>query len=230
MHFRLSANMPEHSITKNADPLEDLDVIIEDSDRDTVFQKILDSLQRIEGVLQENRQEKRHEKYGEGRDITGKPVNMQDLIKQAHSDRRESRLKAWTRAGANELASGSESAMKYGKGHKICGHKSSIDDISGCRELLGFLADLPLDPSGLLDIVVSKAQLEGESLEIAGRELAKCDSFFIDISASNNSNGEKNWPTRFYIIDVVLGLENLPPLKNISKPTLISRIYIIADS
>lgn len=104
---------------------------------------------------------------------------MEDLVKKAHLQRRQNRLISWTMAAEKKTEDGADTTMKPGRTPKNPEHKSSTDEISGYAELVGFLADLPSDPSGLFDMVVSKGRLESPSLSNAKKYLAECDSFFV---------------------------------------------------
>lgn len=64
--------MPQHLITENAGPTMVSDTIAEQSDRDLILSKILDSLQRIEKVLLEDSNAQREEKNKNSRLATGR--------------------------------------------------------------------------------------------------------------------------------------------------------------
>lgn len=64
--------MPQHLITENPGPTMVSDTIAEQSDRDLILSKILDSLQRIEKVLLEDSNAQREEKNKSSRLATGR--------------------------------------------------------------------------------------------------------------------------------------------------------------
>ncbi|KAI9651356.1 hypothetical protein NHQ30_001397 [Ciborinia camelliae] len=185
-----------HNEASQADAIEITDVVR--VPQAIVLERMLSSLERIEELLKKN-------SNGDNKKDVSSDDNIFDNDTKKHKDLKSQPHSKSTDDVSRVVRSGDNRTDPFVLMYRNEPKKCTVNDIPGYQALPTYLAELPPDPSGMLNLMVSKDWLEKETLQQAIFYFEKFWMFLQKMKGCNRPNHyDCQSSRRIHIIDYTI--------------------------